>query len=103
MLRQSYPLDENFQIGIQMDNFYERFPTIIQDNPLSEDLQTQIYKIPGVEKIVLDGCVVGRLVESKVVYDSPEDNLGHNLPPPYLLHFRIDFFKAIFTFQFFFR
>ncbi len=108
MLRQSYPLDENFQIGIQMDNFYERFPTIIQDNPLSEDLQTQIYivnelylcvlhpnlieytaatksqnadtkcvyyKIPGVEKIVLDGCVVGRLVESKVVYDSPEDNL----------------------------
>ncbi len=73
------------------------------DNPLSEDLQTQIYKIPGAEKIVLDGCVVGRLVESKVVYDSPEDNLGHNLPPPYLLHFRIDFFKAIFTFQFFFR
>ena len=60
---------------IQMDNFYERFPTIIQDNPLSEDLQTQIYKIPSVEKIVLDGCVVGRLVESKVVYDSPEDNL----------------------------
>lgn len=75
MLRQSYPLDEDFQIGIQMDNFYERFPTIIQDNPLSEDLQAQIYKIPGVEKIVLDGCVVGRLVESKVVYDSPEDNL----------------------------
>lgn len=75
MLRQSYPLDENFQIGIQMDNFYERFPTIIQDNPLSEDLQAQIYKIPGVEKIVLDGCVVGRLVESKVVYDSPENNL----------------------------
>ena len=28
MLRQSYPLDVNFQIGIQMDNFYERFPTI---------------------------------------------------------------------------
>ena len=38
-------------------------------------MQTQIYKIPCVEKIVLDGCVVGRLVESKVVYDSPEDNL----------------------------
>src|SRR5699024_1521422 len=75
MLRQGYPLDENFQIGIRMDNFYERFPTIIQDNPLSEDLQAQIYKIPGVEKIVLDGCIVGRLVESKVVYDSPEDNL----------------------------
>ena len=35
MLRQSYPLDENFQIGIRIDNFYERFPTIIQDNPLS--------------------------------------------------------------------
>lgn len=33
------------------------------------------YKIPGVEKIVLDECVVGSLVESKVVYDSPEENL----------------------------
>ena len=75
MLRQSYPLDENFQIGIQMDNFYERFPTIIQNNPLSDDLQTQIYKIPGIKKIVLDECIVGRLMESKVVYDSPEDNL----------------------------
>lgn len=75
MLRQSYPLDENFQIGIQMDNFYERFPTIIQNNPLSNDLQTQIYEIPGVKKIVLDECIVGRLTESKVVYDSPEDNL----------------------------
>ena len=75
MLRQSYPLAEDFQIGIQMDNFYERFPTIIQENPLSEDLQTEIYKIPSVEKIVLDECVVGSLVESKVVYDSPEENL----------------------------
>jgi len=58
-----------------LDNFYERFPTIIQNNPLSDDLQTQIYKIPGVEKIVLDGCIVDRLIESKVVYNSPEDNL----------------------------
>lgn len=74
MLRQSYPLDEDYQIGIQMDNFYERFPTIIQDNPLS-DLQEQIYKIPGVEKIVPDECVIGHLLNSKVAYHSPEDNL----------------------------
>lgn len=26
MLLQSYPLNEDFQIGIQIDNFYERFP-----------------------------------------------------------------------------
>lgn len=75
MIRQSYPMDEDFQIGIQMDNFYERFPTIIQNNPLSGELMGQITVIPGVQKIVLDECVIGRLVESAVNYTSPEDNL----------------------------
>lgn len=75
MMRQSYPLDENFQIGIQMDNFYERFPTIIQNNPLSDELQIQISEIPGVEKIVRDECLIGQLVDSKIQYDSPEDNI----------------------------
>lgn len=75
MIRQSYPMDEDFQIGIQMDNFYERFPTIIQNNPLSDELMGQITDIPGVQKIVLDECVMGRLVESAVNYTSPEDNL----------------------------
>lgn len=75
MIRQSYPMDEDFQIGIQMDNFYERFPTIIQNNPLSDGLMGQITDIPGVQKIVLDECVMGRLVESVVNYTSPEDNL----------------------------
>ncbi len=75
MIRQSYPMDEDFQIGIQMDNFYERFPTIIQNNPLSDELMGQITDIPGVQKIVLDECVMGRLVESVVNYTSPEDNL----------------------------
>lgn len=75
MIRQSYPMDEDFQIGIQMDNFYERFPTIIQNNPLSDELMGQITDIPGVQKIVLDECVIGRLVESAVNYTSPEDNL----------------------------
>ena len=75
MIRQSYPMDEDFQIGIQMDNFYERFPTIIQNNPLSGELMGQITDIPGVQKIVLDECVIGRLVESAVNYTSPEDNL----------------------------
>ena len=66
MIRQSYPMDEDFQIGIQMDNFYERFPTIIQNNPLSDELMGQITDIPGVQKIILDECVMGRLVESAV-------------------------------------
>ena len=75
MIRQSYPMDEDFQIGIQMDNFYERFPTIIQNNPLSDELMGQITDIPGVQKIILDECVMGRLVESVVNYTSLEDNL----------------------------
>ena len=75
MIRQSYPMDEDFQIGIQMDNFYERFPTIIQNNPLSGELMGQITDIPGVQKIILDECVMGRLVESAVNYTSLEDNL----------------------------
>ena len=75
MIRQSYPMDEDFQIGIQMDNFYERFPTIIQNNPLSDELMGQITDIPGVQKIILDECVMGRLVESAVNYTLPEDNL----------------------------
>ena len=75
MMRQSYPMDEDFQIGIQMDNFYERFPTIVQNNPLSNELMEQITDIPGVQKIVLDECVIGRLIESAVNYDSPEDNM----------------------------
>lgn len=75
MIRQSYPMDEDFQIGIQMDNFYERFPTIIQNNPLSDELMGQITDIPGVQKIILDECVIGCLVESAVNYTSPEDNL----------------------------
>ena len=75
MIRQSYPMDEDFQIGIQMDNFYERFPTIIQNNPLSDELMGQITDIPGVQKIILDECVIGRLVESAVNYTSLEDNL----------------------------
>ena len=90
MLRQSYPLDEDFQIGIQMDNFYERFPTIIQDNPLSEDLQAQIYKIPGVEKIVLDGCVVGRIVVNKYRTDRSDTNYGDlKIGDTLLFHFDV--------------
>ena len=68
-------MDEDFQIGIQMDNFYERFPTIIQNNPLSDELMGQITDIPGVQKIILDECVMGRLVESAVNYTSLVDNL----------------------------
>ena len=69
---------EQYSIPVTLPPQQRRIPVsythldVYKRQPLSEDLQAQIYKIPGVEKIVLDGCVVGRLVESKVVYDSPE-------------------------------
>lgn len=76
MLLQSYPLNEDFQIGIQIDNFYERFPQIIQNNPLSDELVDEIYSIPGVEKVIKDECAIGKILEPEITYeDMEEDNL----------------------------
>ena len=75
MLLQSYPLNEDFQIGIQIDNFYERFPQIIQNNPLSDELLDEIYSIPGVEKVIKDECVMGKILEPEIAYEDIEDNL----------------------------
>lgn len=76
MLLQSYPLNEDFQIGIQIDNFYERFPQIIQNNPLSDELLDEIYSIPGVEKVIKDECAIGKILEPEIIYeDIEEDNL----------------------------
>lgn len=33
MMLQTYPLNENFMIGVSLDNFYERLPQIAKDNP----------------------------------------------------------------------
>ena len=35
---QTYPLNENFMIGVSLDNFYERLPQIAKDNPFTDDL-----------------------------------------------------------------
>lgn len=74
MLLEDYPLNEGFQIGVQIDNFYERFPQVIQNNPLSNELVNEIASIPGVEKVIKDECVIGRLLEPEFA-DDPEDNL----------------------------
>lgn len=75
MLLQSFPLNEDFQLGIQMDNFYERFPLVIQNNPLAGEIETEIQSLPGVTKIVKDECLITRLVDPKIMFDTPEDNV----------------------------
>lgn len=75
MLMQSYPLNEDFQIGIQIDNFYERFPQVIRDNPLSDKLIDKITSISGVEKIIKDQCVLGQLLNPQIAYEREDDNV----------------------------
>ncbi|MDD2980046.1 MAG: ABC transporter permease [Hespellia sp.] len=75
MLLESYPVDEDFQVGIQIDNFYERFPQIIQNNPLSDELADEIYSIPGVEKVIKDECVIGTLLAPQIAYEDVENNM----------------------------
>lgn len=74
MMLESYPLQEDFQIGIQMDNFYERFPQVVHNNPLSTELENELSTIPGVEKIIRDECVIGNLLAPQIAYETPEDN-----------------------------
>lgn len=75
MLLQNYPVNEDFQIGIQMDNFYERFPQIIQNTPLTDELINEISAIPGVENIIKDDCIIGELLEPGITYENTDDNL----------------------------
>lgn len=74
MLLESYPLNEDFQIGVQIDNFYERFPQVIQNNPLSNELINEINAIPSVEKIIREEAVIGRLLEPEIAEDA-DDNI----------------------------
>lgn len=69
-LLEDYPLNEDFQIGVQIDHFYERFPQVIQNNPLSKELVQEIASIPGVEKVMKDESVIGRLLEPEVAQDA---------------------------------
>lgn len=72
-LLEDYPLNEDFLIGVQIDNFYERFPQVIRNNPLSGELVKELESIPGVEKVMKDECVIGRLLEPQLAED-PDDN-----------------------------
>lgn len=72
-LLEDYPLNEDFLIGVQIDNFFERFPQVIRNNPLSVELIKEIESIPGVDKVIKDEGVIGRLVEPEVA-ENPEDN-----------------------------
>lgn len=88
MLLQSYPLGEDFQIGIQMDNFYERFPQIIRDNPLSDKLINEITAIPGVEKVIKDECIMGELLYPEIHYENIDDQteLIEGISPELVAH-----------------
>ncbi|MDD2971946.1 MAG: ABC transporter permease [Lachnospiraceae bacterium] len=72
MLLQNYPLNEDFQVGVQIDNFYQRFPQIIQNNPLSDELIDEILSIPGVEKVIKEEGVIGTLLDPKVTEDTDD-------------------------------
>lgn len=72
MLLQYYPLNEDFQVGVQIDDFYERFPQIIQNNPFSDELVNEILYIPGVEKVIKDECAIGTLLAPKVTDDTDD-------------------------------
>lgn len=73
-LLEDYPLNEDFQIGVQIDNFYTRFPQIIQANPLSDELIDEISSISGVEKIIREDAVIARLIKPEIA-DETGDNL----------------------------
>lgn len=85
-LLEEYPLNEDFQIGVQIDNFYERFPQVIQANPLSEELVYEISSIPGVEKVIKDKAVIGGLLEPEITDDTGDNTELIESVSPELLH-----------------
>lgn len=86
MLMQSYPLGEEFQIGIRMDNLYERLGQIEKDNPLSDELTEQIYAVPGVENVMKEEGIIGRIISPEIHYGEEGDNreLINSLSPKLL-------------------
>lgn len=72
-LLEDYPVNEDFQIGVQIDNFYERFPEVIQANPLSDELENEIFSIAGVEKVIREDAVIGRLLQPEIADDTGDN------------------------------
>lgn len=88
-LLEDYPVNEDFQIGVQIDNFYERFPQVIRANPLSDELVAEISSIPGVEKIIKDKAVIGRILEPDIADDTGDNTeLIESLSPELLNNIR---------------
>lgn len=88
-LLEDYPLNEKFQVGVQIDNFYERFPQVIQNNPLSEELVNEISAIPGVEKVIREEAVIGRLLEPEIADDTGDNTeLIESVSPELLYNVR---------------
>ncbi|WP_051542041.1 ABC transporter permease [Clostridium lundense] len=65
MMLQYYPLREDFMVSIRMDNFYQRFSQISQNNPFTDDFIEKINSIVGVKKVIKNQCVVGIMSEPK--------------------------------------
>lgn len=87
MLSQSYPLNEQYQIGIQMDNFYERFPEIIKSNPLTNEIVKEIENITGVDKVIRDLCLVGIISSPVIDYGGENNNeIIYSLSPEFMLN-----------------
>lgn len=86
MLRQSFPLDEAFQVGIEMDNYHARFPQVVQNNPLSQDLQEEIAALPGVEAVVPHSVVLSKVATPSLPYPEDDDRIEAltALTPEYL-------------------
>lgn len=57
-----------------MDNFYERFPEIIKNNPLVGELESRIWEIPGVEGVYRDESFIGYLTDSVVRFEDRDDS-----------------------------
>lgn len=72
-LLEDYPVNEDFQIGVQIDNFYERFPEVIQANPLSDELENEISSIAGVEKVIREDAVIGWLLQPPIADDTGDN------------------------------
>lgn len=75
LLMQTYPLKEDFKLSVQMDSFYEHFPQLIKNNPLSEELYKEICSVLGIDKVIKQEALVGRLTGQKLPFESDEDSI----------------------------
>lgn len=64
--RSVFEYEENYIIGIKLDNFYERLKEIQQNNPLSDELVHELENIQGVKKVIKNGSVIATLTEPDI-------------------------------------